>query len=918
MVNIQIPANSVYTDVNKALFYLLSKGISQENKEIKRLKRLEKSLYNQVKTDSRSIKKRNLGEMKITLARKIRTSKSRIQSVKRELRDAEASFKHSQTAAASLKNEIKARKHDSEKLEKKLETVLKILQKKGVKSQERSMREHRKSRTLITKFRAKQRKFRIGINEAQKKFERNTISEIKRFEGKRRSAYLRYRSSMSNKNKTILQLEQQKLKIKKSAAKAIQDKVDSLKRKKAEFESHLEKKESISRRLENLVRRREAAQGDLDSQTQKLRGLRDSLKKWGKSWTVISRKVRADNKKQRLHEVNKLHRGAQLRHINTLHRECTKKLSALRKERSGQLKKIEKLNLLRKKVTAQLDNDTLDLNNALSSLAEIEKTLVRQERVDDTNEKLLLVELHAKESELLSGNAKLKKVEGMLRKVKDVSGQWPEVVHGFYAEKANVKLRLASVQKELTKRKSLLDSLKKSSMSFHHEFALKKTRAESIRDEITKERRVHLNRLSNIDHSLSKLRKSLTGIKKSTDKESEKRADFKVKKTKLKLLINELSTLITRRKNEYEHDATLKKMVSNKLVSLDKQRVTASKRIDLNTKKLLKYDNGAELQERLLKQLSAESTLIEKLTAKIQKETSLVKAFRSSRKIALEKSLETYLRRESGTYKREALNKINALNRAIQSERTKGVKAYKQWQKKRTELFQKLEKEKSSVSKLRRQAEQKDRASIKSIESEIKAVRKKMDEESQGLHGTLLNIENELKKKKTEFAKERRKLRTLTSISRSEKLNMSKSATAARKSISSLKQRIGNLQELIQHSFERQASISKKMKTMDQSLRQLNAAVRAKVKLINQKRKLRQEMHHLHLILNNQVPKGIVKTRIIRKIKKVHVRDISGMKPALKAIDSLLGKLPKKDLDKFAASSKFKLYKNVMNRYGVR
>ena len=46
--------------------------------------------------------------------------------------------------------------------------------------------------------------------------------------------------------------------------------------------------------------------------------------------------------------------------------------------------------------------------------------------------------------------------------------------------------------------------------------------------------------------------------------------------------------------------------------------------------------------------------------------------------------------------------------------------------------------------------------------------------------------------------------------------------------------------------------------------------------------------------------------------------DKKGMKKFLKNIDSLLGNLPEKDLNRFAKSNDFKEYKKIMEKYGVK
>ena len=80
---------------------------------------------------------------------------------------------------------------------------------------------------------------------------------------------------------------------------------------------------------------------------------------------------------------------------------------------------------------------------------------------------------------------------------------------------------------------------------------------------------------------------------------------------------------------------------------------------------------------------------------------------------------------------------------------------------------------------------------------------------------------------------------------------------------------------------------------------------------------MKKELKQLDLIISGKLKKGPIKKKIKKKIEKTSA-SIRGMRPFLKEIDSLLGKLPKKEVDKFAKSKEFLLYKKMMEKYKVK
>jgi chromosome segregation ATPase len=112
---------------------------------------------------------------------------------------------------------------------------------------------------------------------------------------------------------------------------------------------------------------------------------------------------------------------------------------------------------------------------------------------------------------------------------------------------------------------------------------------------------------------------------------------------------------------------------------------------------------------------------------------------------------------------------------------------------------------------------------------------------------------------------------------------------------------------------EEENRIEERVAKFQKHLALLKQVSREKIERIKEKEMLHLELKQLRAVVTQKV-------KDITSAKKpaLNRTEVKELKLLLKKIDNLLGRLPKKEIEKFSRSKDFEFYKKVMHDYGVK
>ena len=145
------------------------------------------------------------------------------------------------------------------------------------------------------------------------------------------------------------------------------------------------------------------------------------------------------------------------------------------------------------------------------------------------------------------------------------------------------------------------------------------------------------------------------------------------------------------------------------------------------------------------------------------------------------------------------------------------------------------------------------------------------------------------------------------------------------------------MQNQIQKAYDAQKRIAEIINERDSYAKELSKIMEERKARREESKRMNMELHQLLLAVSGKSlePKikieekikwrtkkvvetrNVIKEKIKWKTRKI-IENKEGMQKFLKEIDDLLSKLPKEEIDSFAKSKDFGVYKKIMNKYGVK
>ncbi|MBT3814079.1 hypothetical protein HOE37_00850 [Candidatus Woesearchaeota archaeon] len=618
--------------------------------------------------------------------------------------------------------------------------------------------------------------------------------------------------------------------------------------------------------------------------------------------------------------------------INKILSESGRKIKVLEKEKKSFSNKLKSWERRRTASLSLLNRDSQALNQIKREMNDLEKELLQRKSINEAKTKMILLDIQEKENELKTGKIKLNKIEKMLTAVKAVSGDMPAVIDSFKAEKSKAKTSLKNIEKEMLLKKRQLRSFQDNSFSTQKEFLAKKRNIEQLQIKVLKEKKEHQTLLDNIETSLAAVKRQLLlSVRKESKVQNEKQQKIVKKHLDLNKQIEDISKDLTRTQEAYRKQALKKEEVGKRIKALNQKQNFAMTKLNKNKKSLTATNNQISSEKRKHQSLVEEEQLLRKIVQKIQLERKIKQ---SLLKKPVYDRLDNYIARLEDEVKSNTWKKIKNVEKEIALEKIKQQKISVDLTRKKVQLKNNLENEKKRLKLKQARANKQAGLKIADLDKEIVVLNRKKGSASKQLEKRKSEIDNEMETKKKELSANRLKLLEKAKTLRKRKSNISNKTANNENILRKLREEEIKLEDKQEKTKANYKAISEKLSDRDKQLKNLNKVVKEKIKRVNDANKLRDELHKLHLIIDEKLPiikiktKIVqvvkIKTRIVKEIKRIRVKVKSNvdvdkdLKPALRKIDGLLGKLPKKEINAFSKSKDFKTYKKIMNKYGVK
>jgi hypothetical protein len=481
-------------------------------------------------------------------------------------------------------------------------------------------------------------------------------------------------------------------------------------------------------------------------------------------------------------------------------------------------------------------------------------------------------------------------------------------------------------------KKRQLRSFQDNSFSTQKEFLAKKRNIEQLQIKVLKEKKEHQTLLDNIETSLAAVKRQLLlSVRKESKVQNEKQQKIVKKHLDLNKQIEDISKDLTRTQEAYRKQALKKEEVGKRIKALNQKQNFAMTKLNKNKKSLTATNNQISSEKRKHQSLVEEEQLLRKIVQKIQLERKIKQ---SLLKKPVYDRLDNYIARLEDEVKSNTWKKIKNVEKEIALEKIKQQKISVDLTRKKVQLKNNLENEKKRLKLKQARANKQAGLKIADLDKEIVVLNRKKGSASKQLEKRKSEIDNEMETKKKELSANRLKLLEKAKTLRKRKSNISNKTANNENILRKLREEEIKLEDKQEKTKANYKAISEKLSDRDKQLKNLNKVVKEKIKRVNDANKLRDELHKLHLIIDEKLPiikiktKIVqvvkIKTRIVKEIKRIRVKVKSNvdvdkdLKPALRKIDGLLGKLPKKEINAFSKSKDFKTYKKIMNKYGVK
>ncbi|MBS3124240.1 hypothetical protein J4437_06435 [Candidatus Woesearchaeota archaeon] len=415
------------------------------------------------------------------------------------------------------------------------------------------------------------------------------------------------------------------------------------------------------------------------------------------------------------------------------------------------------------------------------------------------------------------------------------------------------------------------------------------------------------------------------------------------KKASLQKKAEEFNQLLLSKEEDYKTSLTAQKNTKKLVNELSAKAEKYSQQLHIQSNELSRQRQALSKRKLLQQALAEEEILLQQIKEKINTETQNISKLRHSenqlntavekQKISFSEQLVQTIEQFKSKLELEGKKKLESLAKVIEDERKKSVILHNESKNKERMIEEEITAQEAKLQEFRKRAAV-DFSQLK--EDRLRTIREGMDRKLKQLNQDIKTEEEELQElkirlqkeemvlkekiisKKNEFEEEKTLLQNKIGLINSKTASSNLAIREVQARMKELNEKSSSLSSRISSAQDKKKVMEERLNRHDKDLLALNDIVKRKLHSINEIKILKEEIKQLHLILNNKLRKGKVKLNIIKLIKTVPVRSAQEMKPALKTIDELLGKLPAEEIDDFAKSKEFTTYKKIMNKYGVK
>ncbi|MBT3465277.1 hypothetical protein HN451_09875, partial [archaeon] len=538
------------------------------------------------------------------------------------------------------------------------------------------------------------------------------------------------------------------------------------------------------------------------------------------------------------------------------------------KKSSVSKKNLSLTEVEKRKLVKLLDDDKIKLSGIHQEIYTLSEQLTIREHSDSARVKFLLLDIQDHKKQLLAGKAKLEKINVLISRIKNMSMGSSEIIISFSKEKKKVKSDLGRIKKEIVSKEQEVGLINQKLHLYKHVLTKKMGQVKVLQNKVLKDKEAHQRLLGKINTELVSLQQALTKTNLNMAKTQDHRESSLDSATALlNKEISKINSAIKEQTSSYKKYLKTRKARTIKLNGLHQDAQKVISNLQKSKKKLDGYYNLINITKRKGTSLEKEQILLQKIIEKINDEMAVKGILKKSSRVSAE---SLYRRRE--ILSKELSKFINIAQKHLNADKLK-------------QLSLLAKKTKIHLNKKRKLY-----GNYKSEEE---------------------NIDKKISSKKSEYQRRKNRLNKDLSLLRSTSKNINLVIDKSLKLSDFYESRISSLKERIVKGEKAKNEIIGKFDERKKDLDLLNQVVKEKLLRMEERDKMREELHKLHLIIENKFEVQKVKTKIIKKIEKVHIKDTKSMKPALKKIDQLLAKLPKKEIDKFAKSGDFKVYKKI-------
>ncbi len=593
---------------------------------------------------------------------------------------------------------------------------------------------------------------------------------------------------------------------------------------------------------------------------------------------------------------------------------------------------------------AEFEKNKSSLNEITAEMHAVEQQLILREKNDQEKTQTLLRDINILRKEMEADEAKLKKMDVLVDTFKKMSVESPEVLHSFKTEQEKIKSRLQHLEKEVVHKQYQAQAIGRFLEAYKTHFLSKKKNIALIQERLSKEQDRYTQLLVEMNKEAATLGRALESAKeKNIQLTHAEQAEIQSKNLLLSKKVEAINNLVSSKYQEYRKVHDLQKNTALILQELSGKAEQASQKI-METGSVLSQLRRALFYEKFLQRaLAEEEDLLREIKVKIDRQTALAARLKQSetqqhpsfehREAHLAEQFAVSIRQLGVKLQNEGQHKLRVLGSHILTERKKRIHLHHNTKSKEKAINRAITVQearvilarKKGLEQINRLRKERLAALRESAQERLKALDRDFHVEElkkQKLDSILRQKENAIEHKiieqKVEFQNEKNKLQEKVKALRSRALstNVRIKATATR--IQSLDDACHVLSQKMDLALRKKKEIEDLILNHDKDLQLLHDVIKQKLRCLAEVKDLKREMHQLHLVIGHNLPKCKIKTKIITKIKRVRIKDVAGMKPVLKTIDDLLGKLPATEIDKFAKSKAFISYRKIMNKYGVK